>query len=113
MNEESSDDVAVGMDIWHCPGCGAIWRNASGAANTALIATGGVLLAPAGAWAAPYVPATFNAVAMWGTTAYYNPATWAAAIDIINVLTPPVNLPTTWPGFVVCVGVSCWDPNPN
>jgi len=33
-------DVPVGFDLAHCAGCAAIWRNASGAANTALIATG-------------------------------------------------------------------------
>jgi hypothetical protein len=34
----------VGMDIWHCPGCGQTWRNASGAADTLLKATGVVVL---------------------------------------------------------------------
>ncbi len=40
-------DVPVGMDIWHnspqCPNCADTWRNASGAANTAFVATGVVL----------------------------------------------------------------------
>ncbi len=38
-----SGDQPVGLDIWHCAGCAAIWNNASGAANTAFVATGAVL----------------------------------------------------------------------
>ena len=89
------------------------WRNASGAANTALVATGAVALAPAAAWAAPYAPAIGGELYQFGEALYYNPATWVAAQDVIRVLTPPVSLPQTWPGFAVCVSVQCWNANPN
>ena len=43
-----SADVPVGLDIWHnsrrCPNCANMWRDASGAANAAFIATGVVLI---------------------------------------------------------------------
>lgn len=44
----ANNDVPVGMDIFRnspqCPNCADTWRNASGAANTAFVATGVVLV---------------------------------------------------------------------
>ncbi len=48
LEAANNEDVPVGMDIWHnskqCPNCADTWRNASGAGNTAFVATGAVLV---------------------------------------------------------------------
>ena len=62
--DPANNDDAVGMDIWNCPGCASIWNNAAGAANTAFVATGGVLAAPFVAGAAPGAYA-------WGVGRYH------------------------------------------
>ena len=56
----SGGDVAVGFDIWHCPGCGETWRNASGAANAAAVGTLVVGGAATGAIAYEEAPVLFN-----------------------------------------------------
>ena len=53
-------DVAVGFDIWHCPGCGETWRNASGAANAAAVGTLVVSGAATGAIAYEEAPVLFD-----------------------------------------------------
>ncbi len=33
----ANNDVPVGMDLWHCQGCAATWRNANGTATAATV----------------------------------------------------------------------------
>jgi hypothetical protein len=60
--------LSLGLDIWHCPGCGATWRNASGAANAAAVATGAVVVGvPAAAEAAVLSEGIgWNVAGKWG-----------------------------------------------
>src|SRR5271157_3156081 len=78
----ASADVAVGFDIWHCAGCADTWRNASGAANTALVATGAVVAAPIAVSSAPsvapYAAAALRTAPTLGFSLYLNPKTWDA-----------------------------------
>ena len=90
-------------------GNAALWQQAYYAGEAAFIGTGVVL---AGVPAAPYVPTILRAGSTLGRTLFYDPAAWVVGIDIYNVIMPPVSLPTTWPGFGVCLAVQCWDPNP-
>jgi hypothetical protein len=104
-------DQPVGINIWQ--GYAEKWRNASGAANAALVATGVVVVGlSAAAAAAPYVPCILRGGLTLSETLYYNPAIWVAVAGILNVLAPPVSLPRTWPGVGVCIVARCWDPNP-
>ncbi len=48
-------DRPVGMDIWHCPGCPATWRNADVTVHGLAIATAAVAAAPFAVSAAPRV----------------------------------------------------------
>lgn len=112
VNEDTHPGLGAFYNSSQCPSCGNIMRNTAGAVNTAFVATGVVAALPVAAAAAPYVPAILDTGLTLSGTLLYNPATWVAAEDIINVLTPPVYLPRTWPGFGVCIAARCWDPNP-
>ena len=96
------------------PGTHDRWRNASGAGNTALIATGAVAAVPGAVSTAPAVTPyalRIGSIALTlSRTLYYNPKTWDAVEDMINVITPPSYLPHTWPGFFVCLLQRCARP---
>ncbi|MGH9507229.1 MAG: hypothetical protein ACRD13_09925 [Terriglobales bacterium] len=68
-------DPQIGMDIFHCPGCPALWHNTQSAADAAWyvtlgIGSLGIGSEPAGAWegassVAQWAPATLKTVQFW------------------------------------------------
>lgn len=92
-------DIPVGFDIWHCPGCGTTWRNASGAANTLLVATGAIVGANGIAMVGPALTALARPWFGVLSTTALNPNSIGFAMDFLSGWTPASFVPASYGGF--------------